>query len=597
MKKQEKKFVLAGLALLAITGLLALAGCKNDTVPEPTRYTVKFDKNAEDASGEMQSQIFTEGVEQELSVNQFKRATYTFSGWSEDKAATAPTYKDKAKFKATKDTTLYAVWTDNGTVAPVNFSPASGDTLYYGDTVTLSTSTDGATIQYHLGDGSWKDYDAGGKIQVTGDTTITAKATKEGLKPSTETTATYTVRKLEGITVTTLPAQTVYSERQSFDPTGMVVTATYDDKSQREVTGWTMDFDTVAAEKGLVKTVTVSYMDGETTKTTTFTVDVASYQFTETVQDVDSSYTGTMAGGDYKKFGDWPQTIKEEDVEIGAGTLVRGGLTYHVGSDGNYYVKHSDKYYKVEPIVWRVLTEDYKDPDGNSTGNALLLAEKILTGGIPYYVDINQRTIGGQPVYANNWQYSTIRAWLNGLDVVKSDDVHENDKTYAGKGFLQTAFTADAQSLIAVTSVDNSAASTNPADNPKQWEEGENPYASDTPTTDKVFLLSEEEATTGAYLKEKDITAEDYGFDEYSGSGKGNTRIRVPTDYAKATGASQEDSSAGYGGEWWLRSPSYDLESFAHCVDYNGIASGVLTSVSRTRKGVVPALSISLGGN
>ena len=74
MKKQEKKFVLAGLALLAITGLLALAGCKNDTVPEPTRYTVKFDKNAEDASGEMQSQIFTEGVEQELSVNQFKRA-------------------------------------------------------------------------------------------------------------------------------------------------------------------------------------------------------------------------------------------------------------------------------------------------------------------------------------------------------------------------------------------------------------------------------------------------------------------------------------------------------------------------------------------
>ena len=32
MKKQEKKFVLAGFVLLAITGLLALAGCKNDTV-------------------------------------------------------------------------------------------------------------------------------------------------------------------------------------------------------------------------------------------------------------------------------------------------------------------------------------------------------------------------------------------------------------------------------------------------------------------------------------------------------------------------------------------------------------------------------------
>ena len=73
-------------------------------------------------------------------------------------------------------------------------------------------------------------------------------------------------------------------------------------------------------------------------------------------------------------------------------------------------------------------------------------------------------------MYPNNWQYSTIRAWLNGLDVVKSDDPLENDKTYTNNGFLQTAFTADAQSLIAYTSVDNSAASTNPASNPKQWE-------------------------------------------------------------------------------------------------------------------------------
>ena len=39
---KSKKFVLAALALLAITGLLALAGCKNDTVPETPKYTVSF---------------------------------------------------------------------------------------------------------------------------------------------------------------------------------------------------------------------------------------------------------------------------------------------------------------------------------------------------------------------------------------------------------------------------------------------------------------------------------------------------------------------------------------------------------------------------
>ena len=35
MKKQSKKFMLAGVVLLAVTGLLALTSCKNDSVPEP----------------------------------------------------------------------------------------------------------------------------------------------------------------------------------------------------------------------------------------------------------------------------------------------------------------------------------------------------------------------------------------------------------------------------------------------------------------------------------------------------------------------------------------------------------------------------------
>ena len=42
MKKQSKKFMLAGVVLLAIAGLLALTSCKNDSVP-PEAHTHTFD--------------------------------------------------------------------------------------------------------------------------------------------------------------------------------------------------------------------------------------------------------------------------------------------------------------------------------------------------------------------------------------------------------------------------------------------------------------------------------------------------------------------------------------------------------------------------
>ncbi len=562
MKKQGKKFVLAGLALLAITGLLALAGCKNDSVPEPTRYTVKFDKNAKDASGEMQSQTFTEGVEQELSANQFKRDTYTFSGWSEDKAAPAATYKDKAKFKATKDTTLYAVWTDNGTVAPVNFSLPDCTKFYFGESiaVSLETTTDGATIQYHLGDGSWKDYNADSQIPITGDTTITARAGKEGLKPSAVTSATYTVRKLEGITVTTLPAQTVYSVGQSFDPTGMKVTATYDDGEERTVTGTiTTDTSTLTQSAG-VQTVTVRYSEGGIEVSGQFEIRVLPKELTDykSPNNTDGSWT-------YVEFGEWPQSeapgVNPTLVTPQPENLFKD--KYYFDANGKY-VKEGDNYYKVEPIVWRVLTTSYKAPEGGTAGNALLLAESILTGGIKWADS------------SNNYMQSYIRQWLNG------NSGTEETSDYGGDaGFLQTAFTESARKLIADTTVDNTAASTTDAgSNLTQATD----YACAN-TTDKVFLLSEEEATNS-----------EYGFDEYNRYVRDDyntttsTRIRVTTDYAEATGAYQEDSS---GGCWWLRSPYYDFESLARGIYINGNAD-YRNSVYDATGGVVPALSISL---
>ena len=299
----------------------------------------------------------------------------------------------------------------------------------------------------------------------------------------------------------------------------------------------------------------------------------------------------------YVEFGEWPQTIKAASVEVIEDESKKkemGMFTAYLGSDGNYYVKEkenaygtgdgyqysdetdagqggkNEQWFKVEPIVWRVLNKDYA-----STGRALLLAENILTGGIPYYVHASSRIIGSATVYANNYKYSTIRAWLNGK--AESDDTQEQNKAYKDKGFLQTAFTPDAQDLIADTIVDNSVASTTDAG---QYLDKAINYACKN-TSDKIFLLSEQEATT-----------EGYDFGVFSASGAGNTRIRVTTDYAKATGAYQ-DGTTGYGGWWWLRSPYYSDGRIARDVDLNGSAHDT-KGVILAEVGVVPALSISL---
>ena len=560
------------------------------------KYTVKFETEHGTAPASITVESGTK-----LTAEQLKALPDTvdniFEGWYDGEIQAK-----SGEYTVTKDVTLVARWRNRDTVASVTFDPSSTK-LYYSETVTLATATEGATIHYQLGDEEWKIYNEA--ISITSDTTITAYATKAGLKDSTKRTATYTVRKLTGISITPL-TRTVYSVGESFDGSYMVVTATYDDEKYRKVTGWTTNFDEVTREKGLKKEVTVSYTEGDNKKTATFTVDVASYQFTETVQNYEypvgktgtASATSTPAVANplYKKFGDWPQTIKAADVTVGSETLVRGGLSYYVGSDGNYYVKvtadpywdndgytysdnsgvteGSDVYFKVEPIIWRVLNA--KDGKYNESENPLLLAENILTGGIKWHRFDN-----------NNYMESNIRKWLNG----NSGSGAESDYN-GGAGFLQTAFTSEAQGLITPTTVDNSATSTLPnilteEQKTTDWNNGKNDYACGD-TTDKIFLLSEQEATMS-----------NYGFAEYTAYGQGNTRIRVTTDYAKATGASQR-AEAGAGGVWWLRSPfrrSWSDRSYAYYIPGTGYADSYANVPTNIEVGIVPALSISINGN
>lgn len=75
-------------------------------------------------------------------------------------------------------------------------------------------------------------------------------------EPTTKTT-------LKSIAVTTKPTKTAYTEGDKFDPTGMVVTATYSDETTKAVSGYKFSSD--GALKTTDNKITVSYTEGDVT--------------------------------------------------------------------------------------------------------------------------------------------------------------------------------------------------------------------------------------------------------------------------------------------------------------------------------------------
>ncbi len=182
------------------------------------------------------------------------------------------------------------------------------------------------------------------------------------------------------------------------------------------------------------------------------------------------------AEGTYILFGEYPQSLKADSVTI---TTTQDSRGYYLGSDGFYYAKvtatpyssgykfssgttvtNSTVYYfKIEPIRWRILSED-----GDT---ALIFCDSIIA---------NKR-FGS----SNNYKNSEIRAWLNDQ-------------------FYNTAFNTLQKDLINTVLVDNSVASTGYSSNKYACED----------TSDNVFLLSYKEVTNSAYYTARKMTVSDY---------------------------------------------------------------------------------------
>ena len=266
--------------------------------------------------------------------------------------------------------------------------------------------------------------------------------------------------------------------------------------------------------------------------------------------------------GDIIEFGRWPQS---EVNNITASDLTFTGKKYdgkndeYKDAENNYYVKVEDKYYKVEPITWRVIAY-YSD------GRKLLLADKIYSR-IPYYGTTSNRDLSGTTIYPNNYKYSNIRAYLNSTKnqfEIDGGSYDKDIKDWEGEGFLSSAFTGDELAKIKTTAVDNSAASTG---------YDSNEYACEN-TEDKVFLMSYRETQNELY-----------------GLSKNADRIMQATDYARANGAYQSERE-GAGGYWWLRSPFYSNSYDARLISSDGYNFDYF-NVYYDNVGVVPALTVT----
>ena len=192
--------------------------------------------------------------------------------------------------------------------------------------------------------------------------------------------------------------------------------------------------------------------------------------------------------------------------------------------DGTEIVNGTEYWFKCEPISWDILSND---------GLTYYLVTTKLLDTHQFYNSYNNRNNNGQIVYANNYEHSDIRTWLNNY-------------------FYTTAFALN-NLYIKESNIDNSA---NTSDSLT------NKYACAN-TLDKVFL-----PTFDDYLNQN------YGF-ESNGGTVSKTRECKTTDYARVRGAWYNETNAQlkYNGTYWTRTATSEYSYCAWNVNSGGFLS------------------------
>lgn len=229
------------------------------------------------------------------------------------------------------------------TITFSNGSVRVGKTL---DLSTLFTSNSSGAVTYSITSGdSYASLDGS---TLTGDAkgsvTVKAEQAAAGSYNAGEASATITVNAalgLSSIAITTAPTKTTYTEGETFDPTGMVVTATYSDASTDDVTA-SCTYSPSGALSTSDTEITISYTEG-VTKTATQAITVNPY-----VQPTTVTFNITQSMFEGVTFNASNQT-SEESIST---TVDNVEMTINKGTSNTYVKDGEFRCYKNGTLVF-----------------------------------------------------------------------------------------------------------------------------------------------------------------------------------------------------------------------------------------------------
>lgn len=266
-----------------------------------------------------------------------------------------------------------------------------------------------------------------------------------------------------------------------------------------------------------------------------------------------SARDGSMVKSDYMKYSDFEYNgekyravyiyrnrpydtgiyIKEDEYPVWAHNVTNSS------QDDNGYYYESTYYFKYDPIKWRVL-----DPD-----DGLVMCNNVIDtqtfNGYVYFDGEEYYSSKECTDFASDYATSEIREWLN------------ND-------FYFTAFSGNEKYEIKKSYIETAG-------------HNDSKYDS-TPTNDKIFLLSREEALTSAYGFSSDNQEMD------------DAKKLTSTEYARCQGCYvtvKEGSKSNGCSSWMLRTA---VDSFKNSnIQFTGFGNNSYASTYVNESGVVPA--------